>query len=694
MKKLITLVLTIGSSLCTYSNGVVIVDASKDSYFKLVTSDVNVEISNQVATVVSKQSYLNNTGKDTTVKYAFPLNENASAINLRWNIDNYWYTASFSSSPQDTSLPASNNNGTSQKLLNHLGKTPLFFNIDQEIKADSLLTVELTYVELLPYSFNKVEFKFPNDHSSIQSSLLVQLQHFELKLKSLRTIDNIYLLSHGNSSITNNGNEAQIELFIPNQPADKDYLMEYELNSNQLGLFGFSTFLPDSVNKCDSLGNGFFAFIVEPDASSNTTVIEKDFALIIDGSGSMGGNKMQQAKDAASFIINNLNFGDRFNIIYFSGNVASFSNDLVDFNAASQANALNYIGNMHAAGSTNISGAFSVAIPNFGSSDPNAAKIVIFFTDGQATAGITSTDGIASHVSNLVNSYAPDLNLFTFGIGLGANKQLLSRLATQNDGLSAFLDDKDLNQTISNFYLTIQNPVLLNTSMTFDPPILLESFPNTLPNLYKGQQLIIVGRYQNAGPVTITLNGTAFGNPVTYQYGLVLSDSTVEENQFLPKIWAKKKMENLLRKYYTLSPDSSEAQKIKEKITELSICYNVISPFTSFSSFPNSGTTTAIEEEEDNILFSDSRIKVYPNPFNEVITIELKFLQSKNSNVVIEIFDIYGRLIAVIKEDLDNFNNTIVWDGKINEKEVIKQGTYFLKINIDGEEIHRKIIKI
>ncbi|NJM17060.1 MAG: VWA domain-containing protein [Bacteroidales bacterium] len=115
----------------------------------------------------------------------------------------------------------------------------------------------------------------------------------------------------------------------------------------------------------DGLGRGFFTFIVEPDPSESVDVINKVFTLIIDRSGSMLGDKMEQAKGASKFIAENLNPGDMFNIVSFSSNVTSFKPAHVEFTAGHLTEAIEYINSLTAEGSTNISGAFDVAIPHF-----------------------------------------------------------------------------------------------------------------------------------------------------------------------------------------------------------------------------------------------------------------------------------------------------------------------------------------
>jgi Ca-activated chloride channel family protein len=142
----------------------------------------------------------------------------------------------------------------------------------------------------------------------------------------------------------------------------------------------------------------------------------------------------------------------------------------------------------------------------------------------------------------MINKLGDTLTIFNFGIGLDVNHQLLTLLASRHNGLAEFLENDELQERITAFYLKIRNPVLLNTIVEFQPFTVVESFPNPLPNLYKGQQLLVSGRYTEAAPVTVNLSGTAFGQPVSYNYQLSLSDSSIE-NHFT-KISVK--IENLL----------------------------------------------------------------------------------------------------------------------------------------------------
>ena len=511
MKKLYLLGLFLFSMLGgAFAHGVVIKDATLAIYLKLLNTSQEVIVYDQVSTTTTTQEFSNLTGEPVLGKYAFPLHEEASATSLRWKVNGIWHTAVFSPAPQDTTLPGGGD--PNPNLLAYLGDSPLYFNLPDTILPDSTLTVELTYVELLPYNFGTVQFDYPNNYQLIQPSILDhQYLHFELE--SQRNIESIFFPDFPGATIINSGDHAEITYEVFETAATTDYLIQYQLAANTIGLYGYSTYLPDSMMVCDDFGNGYFTFIVEPQPDT-TQVIPKIFTLIIDISGSMAGTKIEQAKDAATFIVNNLNEDDEFNLIAFNESTISFQEDHVPFNPVNQNAALSFISSLSAGGSTNISEAFHCAIEDYAGNDTTVANIIIFLTDGQATTGITGTNEILQYIQSQINYYEVQfLMINTFGIGMDVNQQLLSLIASQNNGLCQFLLDNELAELITQFYLMICNPVLLNIDMTFDPPVVSETYPDPVPNLYIGQQLILAGRYDSIpeDSLQISFSGKLFG---------------------------------------------------------------------------------------------------------------------------------------------------------------------------------------
>lgn len=680
-------------STAALGNGVAIVDGVAGVYLRVERSTVNVEVNNQIALVTTSQVFRNTTGQAVDFKYGFPLNTNASPIKLRWNIDGVWEEAIVQASEQDTSIPGSSGDpggsALDPQLTNYLGGTPLFFSPNEEVPVDSSITIELTYVELLPYSFGTVNFFYPADYTLIQGNAIIHQQNFSFTLHSNRTIDEVNL-EDLNAEISNTGNLANVSFGLSGHIANNNYEVNYQLSSTELGLYDLSTKLPDSLLNCDTLGGGFFSLLIEPETNVDVTVIEKNFTLVIDRSGSMSGQKIVQAREAASFIVNNLNFGDFFNIIDFSTSVSSFSQEHLPYTLANRDLALDYISGLNASGSTNISGSLVTAINQFQAVDPNKANIIIFFTDGMATVGNTSTPGILDDVENTVNNGETNIFLFTFGIGSDVDQQLLTLLAVENNGLVNFLGNDELEEEITDFFLRINNPVLLGTTLTFEPNNVFELHPSRLPNLYEGEQLIVSGRYAEPGLVNVHLAGNAYNLPVEYDYQVTLVDSNIVAHSFLPKIWAKQKIDELTLDYYLTPSSSTQADSIEAEIDSVSICYGIVSvEFTSFEDGPD-GPVTEVDELEgsENLKME---VLVSPNPFTDWL--EFRFIAKENlsGEVVITIINQLGEAIAVLK---GRFNGTklevVTWDSLGH----LPPGIYFCSIRFRDSLKTIKVVKI
>jgi Ca-activated chloride channel family protein len=664
-----------------FSNGIGIIDGSSGIYLQALETKTKIKVKDQIAIVTNTQVFKNTTGSEVNIKYGFPLNPNANPTSLRWKYNGVWKTAIVNSAVQDNSIPSGTGGGSvDQALSKYLGEFPFFFSPQDEILDDSLITIELTFVELLPYFNGEVSYFQKNDFSAIQNEIVIK-QSLEFILESEKEVLDIELLGLDYDLFEDN-NITILSFSMDEHVGDFDYHIDYELSSDALGINSLSTYIVDSIFSCDDSGSGYFTFIIEPESNVDTDVIEKNFSLIIDRSGSMSGEKIVQAKDAASYIVKNLNPGDYFNIIDFSSSVTSFADDLVEYNVENETDALAYIDEISASGSTNISETLISAINQFSAAEEDKANIIIFCTDGQATAGETNTNKILELVEAEISSTETEVFLFTLGIGASLDQALLTLLARENNGLVQFIDPENLESDLVKFFLSVNNPVLLSTMITIEPDIIKEIYPYPYPNLYKGQQLILSGRYDEIEDLNIKLEGKAFNVPVTYNFQVALSDTTNNNLSFLPKIWAKQKLDVLGLDYY-LTQTEFEQDSISNLIDLLSTCYGVIA--IEFSSFDDGTGTTEVDEIIHTVV--DGGVQVYPSPFYDHLTIEIEELKDITSEANLKLFNLNAQLIK--KYNIKLQNGRLFIDGL----EMLDRGVYYLIIEVEGRQYVVKITK-
>src|SRR3990172_9397700 len=130
--------------------------------------------------------------------------------------------------------------------------------------------------------------------------------------------------------------------------ATRDFVLDYKLAQEEVGLFTLTYRDPADTTETA----GFFLALLEPGSVQPGEIISKHFTFVFDRSGSMGGGKIVQAKDAAHYCIEHLNANDFFNIIDFSSDVRQYKNEPVKATPANIAEAVNYVNNISANGGT------------------------------------------------------------------------------------------------------------------------------------------------------------------------------------------------------------------------------------------------------------------------------------------------------------------------------------------------------
>jgi Ca-activated chloride channel family protein len=332
--------------------------------------------------------------------------------------------------------------------------------------------------------------------------------------------------------------------------------------------------------------DGFFLLMVAPTVEVDR-VVPRDVILVLDVSGSMDGEKIDQAKGALTYVLEHLNEEDRFNVIAFSTGIRQYAGGLQPVSKARDA--VRWVEDLEAVGGTDINRALLEAM---GQVDPDRPTVVIFLTDGLPTEGITEIDQI---LSNVGASASENVRLFPFGVGDDVNTILLDTLAEQQRGVTGYIrPHEQIDEEVSGFYAKISTPVLSNIELDFGDVVVEDVYPYPLPDLFAGTQLILTGRYRKSGSVRVTLTGEVDGETRQFKYegtfrtGGGNADVNV---RFIPRLWATRKIGYLLRQIRLYG----ERDEWVDAIVNLSVRYGIITPYTSFLI------------EEDDILTEEGR---------------------------------------------------------------------------------------
>ncbi len=214
---------------------------------------------------------------------------------------------------------------------------------------------------------------------------------------------------------------------------------------------------------------------------------------------------------------------------------------------------------------------------------PERPFVIIFLTDGLPTVGVRNPDEILAEVKK-----GSDARIFSFGIGSDVNTQLLDQISETTRAFSQYvLENEDLEVKISNFYTRIKEPVLTNVRLEFRGGIRTNKlYPAQLPDLFRGDQLVLTGRYslpavagaaEPVREVEAKLTGIASGHEQTFTYN-VKFDEHNSANDYVARLWATRRVGFLLDEIRV----HGETTELRDEATDLARGYGIVTPYTAY----------------------------------------------------------------------------------------------------------------
>jgi len=526
---------------------------------------VQIRIEDQVAVTHVDQSFRNDNDWTVEGTYIFPLPAGAAVSSFTLWIDGEPVEGKVLDREQARQIY--------QEIVRKLQDPALLEYIDRGAVQASIFPIEpgesrrieLEYTQVLEADQGLIGYRYPLNTEKFSAQPLEQVS-IAVQVFSADPVRAVYSPSHQVDIVRSDDFEFRVGYEAADVTPDRDFELFYSVTQDEIGLNLLSFRDPESEDP-----DGTFLLLVAPSFQADPDRrVDKDLILVLDQSGSMEGEKFRQAQEALTFVLDHLNSGDRFNIIAFSTGTDSFAGGLRLADEAAEAK--RWVQSLTAVGSTDINRALLEAVAQ---ADRERPTIVIFLTDGLPTEGVTEAEQI---LDNLQEAAPSSLRLFTFGVGFDVDTFLLDSLANEHHGAASYLSPgQSIDEAVSAFYEKVSTPVLTNLELEFGNQIVFDLYPDPLPDLFAGGQLVLVGRYRDSGDLTIRLSGEVNGEPQTFSYeGQRLRSSGGPE--FLPRLWATRKIGALLSQIRLDGPN----QELVDQIVRLSIRYGIVTPYTSY----------------------------------------------------------------------------------------------------------------
>jgi Ca-activated chloride channel family protein len=453
-------------------------------------------------------------------------------------------------------------------LLEYAGKD-LFQASIFPIPALSDKKLELTYSQVLKAEGGTVSYTYPLGTSHQQTS--IGSVSGRVEIESTQPVRNIYSPSHSIDVNRTNDRKARLSFESGRGEELTDFQLFYALSKDD---FGMSLFTHREPGK-----DGYFLLMLSPkDTINEQELAAKDIVFVIDTSGSMAeADKMEKARAALLFGIRSLRNGDRFNVISFAGEEHLMENGLMNADERGKARGEEFVKGLRPSGGTNINDSLMAGFRQFDGTD--RTKLLVFMTDGLPTVGETKVPRIIENAHSVANN---GVKLFTFGVGYDVNTELLDRLAADNNGASDYVEPKeDLEVKVSNFFSKVNYPVLTDVSLEMGEVRTDLVYPRNLPDLFKGTQITLIGRYRNSSDlqnIRLVLKGKMGREVRSFNFENLDFPMRNEENDFLPRLWANRRVGGLMEQIRA----NGEQRELKDEIVDLGTRYGIVTPYTSY----------------------------------------------------------------------------------------------------------------
>jgi Ca-activated chloride channel family protein len=542
--------------------------------------EVGVEILEQVATTTMDVSLFNPGRQRLEAQLLVPVPEGAALKGF-----DFMGTAR---EPTAKLLPKAEAKGTYHAIVARVRDPALLEFIGTNLIQSSVFPVEgqgrqkvrITYEHLLSADGDRVDYVLPRSESldfAVPWNIAVQV-------KSKHRISTVYSPSHDIQTVRKGDSWVSARLDVKDRTKPGPFRLSYLLEKGGVtaSLFAY----PDP-----KVGGGYFLLLAgAPAVAEKAPSIKREVTVVMDRSGSMNGEKLEQVRQAALQVISGLEPGEAFNLITYNEAVDAFSSRPVIKTKESMREARAWLEGMQSRGGTNIHDALVEALrlePARGT-----LPIVLFLTDGLPTIGQTSERAIREMV---IKGNRAGRRIFTFGVGVDVNTALLEKIASETRAFATFvLPGEDVEVKVAKVFNSLKGPVLADPRLRVaERGRVRDLLPQRLPDLFAGDQLVILGQYVGEKPIAFEIGGNYLGRQKTFAVKFDPRKATTR-NGFVPRLWASRKIAVLVDAIRSSGADADRVavqaaahndprfKELVDEIVRLSTEFGILTEYTAF----------------------------------------------------------------------------------------------------------------
>ena len=588
----------------------------------MLNSDFDVEVNANVMRTRVTQVFENKSKQWQNGVYVFPLPEDAAVDAMEMHIGERKITGEIQEKQKaKAAFDSAKEMGKSASLVNQI-RPNMFVNKIANIAPQSQIKVIIEYQQVIHLDKGRYGLRIPSaisprytpaDHAEnledanlMSSAVSHSALSVNVNVNMGMPIGNIQSEHHKIQSTKSKSGKHQMHIRLDEEkPIAKEFVLSWELAASNR---------PEAAHLTQSKNGSQYGLIQIVPPSNDAVNVRRDISFILDTSGSMVGDAIEQAKAALIHAIEELESSDRFNLIEFNSRATSLWLEAKPANNANKQAAKRFVQKLQASGGTEIADALSLTfdLKSSQASDTQSSAIpslhqILFITDGSVSN--------EAQLLKIIDERLGAHRLFTIGIGSAPNTYFMSEAAIAGRGTFTLIGDvSQVNAKMTALLDKIKRPALTDIELLLqEPQSMLEVFPSKIPDVYAGEPITLTYRYtpEQAGvdleskPPAFSLqakwhapsasfsDGDNGSEPAQSHAQAMLWKSAIPQqhssqtkgNSGLAKQWAYHKIQQLKRAL-SITPAQGEdylalQQYTQKNITETALEHELLSDYTS-----------------------------------------------------------------------------------------------------------------
>ncbi len=556
-----------------FAGGTLTPVGSSNAPIQIRSHQVNVTINNGFAQTEVLQTFYNPNPTDLEALYAFPVPKSASLSEVTITSGEKTLNGEVLPKKEAESIYEEEKaKGNDAGLTTKNGYQNYEFKITP-VRANAETQLRFVYYQPLEIDTGVGRYLYPLEeggtdevaksfwqpvNNTVEGTLSINVN-----LKSAWPVDDVRVPGFEGAAVTKKLDAGHYTLSLDRTGAklDRDFVLYYRLADN----------LPGRVEvipyRADKSKPGTFMMVVTPGIDLQPITQGADYTYVLDVSGSMQG-KVATLANGVSQALGQMSANDRFRLITFSDN----AKEILGWTTATPENVqrgVEAVKAMRISGGTNIYSGLQLVLKDL---DADRASSVVLVTDGVTNQGIVDPAKFHSLLKQ------NDIRFFGFLLGNNANWPLMRAMGDATGGFYAGVSNAD--DIVGQLLLAkskIAFESLHDASFKFTGARVSETTGDYPQKIYRGQQLVIFGRYDGAGKATVKLNARLTGEDKTYTTTFDFPEVDTD-NPEIERLWAMAQIEQIELKESIgkLAPSES-----KDAITSLGVTYQIVTDHTS-----------------------------------------------------------------------------------------------------------------